>query len=301
LAYAWAILRAFHHLLHQPPERPDPGFGLAAAHDPPPLHVPGRQVLQRPAPLVLVLHAAPAPRPWRQGWVGADAGLDAGLLVAADDPVERVEALVPPVALIQVEHGGGLGEEVGRAGEDPVLVLPGLDGVLVEDAPDGGAADRLIQLLLRPLGQVGGGLPAQRVAGTGDHVTGDGGDDGPVQGGKRPACALARGRPPRRNCRRPSAAASAAHSWGERRAERRLRRWTAPAVRAAATPSRRVASSAPLPSGLPPADAPGPRTPRGTRPVVWQGARHLAAPERTVSLLPTPRPATLHVFAVWTT
>ena len=33
-------------------------------------------------------------------------------------------------------------------------------------------------------GEVGGGLAAQGVAGAGDHVAGDGGDDGPVKGGK---------------------------------------------------------------------------------------------------------------------
>jgi hypothetical protein len=87
--------------------------------------------------------------------------LDAGLLVAAEDSVERVEALVLPVALVQVQDNGGLGEEVRRAGEDPVLVLPGLDGVGVEDLPDRGAANRLVQLTGGASGQVGGGLPTQ--------------------------------------------------------------------------------------------------------------------------------------------
>ena len=48
--------------------------------------------------------------------------------VAVANAVEGVETLVLPVALVQVQHDGGLGEEIRRAGEDPVLVLPGRDG-----------------------------------------------------------------------------------------------------------------------------------------------------------------------------
>jgi hypothetical protein len=42
----------------------------------------------------------------------------------------------------------------------------------------------------RPFGQVACGLPTQRVAGAGDHKAGDGGNNSPVKGGKRPACGL---------------------------------------------------------------------------------------------------------------
>jgi hypothetical protein len=68
----------------------------------------------------------------------ADAGLDAGLLVRADDPVERIDSFPLPVTLVQIQDDSGLLEEVGGAGEDPVFVLPRLDGILVEDAPDRG-------------------------------------------------------------------------------------------------------------------------------------------------------------------
>src|SRR5205807_2127789 len=97
-------------------ERPDAGFGLAATQDPPLLDIPGRQVLQRPAAPVRRLDAPP-PAPGRpQGLVTANAGLDAGLLVRAEDPVERVEALPLPVPLVQIQHHGRLGEEVGCPG-----------------------------------------------------------------------------------------------------------------------------------------------------------------------------------------
>src|SRR6476660_2654797 len=45
-------------------------------------------------------------------------------------------------ATVEVEHPGRLGSEVGVAGEDPGPVLPGLDRVRTEPAPDGGARDR---------------------------------------------------------------------------------------------------------------------------------------------------------------
>src|SRR5262249_57068230 len=164
-----AIVGVLHHLLDQPPERLDARPGFAAAQDPPSLDVPGRQVLERPAALVLRRDSARPLRARLQRRVPADAGLYAGLLVAAEDLVEWVEPLPLVVALVQVQDYRGLGEEVGGAGEEPVLVLPGLDRVPVQDLPDGGAADGLVQLLARPLGQIGGGLPAQRVAGAGDH------------------------------------------------------------------------------------------------------------------------------------
>src|SRR5947209_4445456 len=85
-----------------PVERLDARPGFAAPQHAPLLDIPGRQVLQRPAPLVLRFDA-PAPfRPRLKGRMNAKAGLDAGLLVAAEDPVERVESLPLPVALVQV-------------------------------------------------------------------------------------------------------------------------------------------------------------------------------------------------------
>src|SRR4029077_3593282 len=102
-----------HDALDQSPEWLDPRPGLALAHDQTFLDVPGRQVLQRPAAPVFRLDAAAPPRGRPEGRVTADAGLDAGLLVGAEDPVEGVHALPLPVALIQIQDDGGLLEEVG--------------------------------------------------------------------------------------------------------------------------------------------------------------------------------------------
>ena len=74
----------------------------------------------------------------------ADAGLDADLLVRADDPVERIDAFPLSVTFVEIQDDGGLLEEVAGTGEDPVFVLPRLDGILVEDSPDCAPANRLV-------------------------------------------------------------------------------------------------------------------------------------------------------------
>ncbi len=192
-----AVDRPLHHLLDQSPERLDSCLGLAEAHHQPLLNVPGRQILQRPATLVFRFDSPTTTWGRPKGRVTADAGLDAGLLVRADDPVKPIDSFALPVTLVQIQDDGGLLEEVGGTGENPVLVLPGLDGVLVEDAPDGAAADGLVQLALDPFGEIGRGLAAQRVSGASDHITGDRCDNGPVKGGKRPACGPGQDRPRR--------------------------------------------------------------------------------------------------------
>ena len=129
--------------------RPNGSMPVLASQRPmtqPAPDVPGRQVLQGPAPLVLVLDPRrPRPGPGPSAGMAADARLDARLLVGADDAVSRVERLALPRARVQVEDPPGLLGELRVAREDPVLVPPRLDGVGVEDAPDGAAADRLAQ------------------------------------------------------------------------------------------------------------------------------------------------------------
>jgi site-specific DNA recombinase len=56
--------------------------------------------------------------------------------VGADDHVARFEQLALPAALVEVEHPAGLLEEVGVAREDPRALLPRLDRVLGQPAPD---------------------------------------------------------------------------------------------------------------------------------------------------------------------
>jgi hypothetical protein len=72
----------------------------------------------------------------------ADAGLDAGLLVGADDELVGFEAFALPLARVEVEDATRLGSEVGISREDPGAVLPGADGVFIEPAPHRLVADR---------------------------------------------------------------------------------------------------------------------------------------------------------------
>ena len=67
--------------------------------------------------------------------------LDAGFLVGAQDEVPVGEWFAAPAAFVQVEDRPRLRGEPGVAREHPTTMGPGLDGVLVQPAPDGGAAD----------------------------------------------------------------------------------------------------------------------------------------------------------------
>ncbi len=125
-----------HDLLHEPPERQDAGPWLTAPEEPGPVDVPGGEILEGPAALVLELDAHGPTRRRRQRRVTTDAGLDARLLVGADDELVALERPAVPLAGVQVEHAGRLALEVGVAREDPAAVGPGLDRVLVEPAPD---------------------------------------------------------------------------------------------------------------------------------------------------------------------
>src|SRR5262249_12616374 len=127
------------------------GPGFAAAHHPPVLDVPGRQVLQRSAAFVLRRYSAASPRSGFERRVFANTGLDAGLLIAAEDVVEGVAPFPLVVTRVQIQSHRRLFTDVGRGREAPVFGRSGLDGVSVEDLPDDGASDRLVQLVLGAL------------------------------------------------------------------------------------------------------------------------------------------------------
>jgi len=71
------------------------------------------------------------------------AGLDGWLLVGADHVVAGMQALALPDAGVEVKDRSGLlgGQRVAR--EDPGAMLPRLDRVLREPAPDGHAGNLL--------------------------------------------------------------------------------------------------------------------------------------------------------------
>ena len=75
----------------------------------------------------------------------ADAGLDTGFLIGADDVVLGTERSVVPGSRIQIQHASRLLRKLGIAGKDPTLIAPRFDGVLIQDATDGAGADRPAQ------------------------------------------------------------------------------------------------------------------------------------------------------------
>jgi hypothetical protein len=77
---------------------------LGAAEDLGPVHVPGGEVLERAAPLVLELDPHLPARSGREGWVTTGSGLDGGLLVGGEHVVVVTKGLVSPLPRLQVEH-----------------------------------------------------------------------------------------------------------------------------------------------------------------------------------------------------
>ena len=124
----------------------------------------------------------------RQRRVTSDAGLNAGLLVRADDVVPAAQRLALPGASVQVKDTPSFFGELRIAREYPVLIPPWLDGVGVEDAPDGAVADRSTQGRRCLIGQVRSRQPTQWQLGLADRLTGDCLDDCPVARGKKRAC-----------------------------------------------------------------------------------------------------------------
>jgi hypothetical protein len=118
-----------HHLVDEPAERHDPRLGLTAPEDPGPVHIPGGQVLKRPAALVLELDAPFTPRRSTKALMAADAGLDGGLLIGGDHVVRFGEGPSLPLPGVEVEHPDGLGLKGTVAGKDPRPAAPRSDGV----------------------------------------------------------------------------------------------------------------------------------------------------------------------------
>jgi hypothetical protein len=101
------------------------------------------------------------------------AGLDAGLLVGAQDVVLGTQGLVLPPTRIEIENRSGLVGEVGITGKDPVFVPPRFDGIRRENPPHRAATDRCAQRVAGSGGDVGQRLPTQRLLGFRDQCTRD--------------------------------------------------------------------------------------------------------------------------------
>jgi hypothetical protein len=189
LAYGFAG----HDLLHQPGERRDPGGGLAPTYHLPAVDVPGGQVGQGAAALVVVLDAHLAGLARGQGGVAAAAGLDGGLLIGADHVVAPAQRLTVQDPGVQVEHPGRLGREGGVADGDPGPVLPGLEGVSGQPPADRGRRGRDLAAGGQFAGQLGAAPPRQRQAGFGGQRARQRHRLGPVRGGEHRRAPASRG------------------------------------------------------------------------------------------------------------
>src|SRR5262249_36582674 len=105
------------------------------------MHVPGGDVGERAAALVLVLDSHRAARPGRGCRMAGDPSLDRRLLVGGDHEVVSAQRLPLKFAAVQIEDAACLGREVRVARKDPAAVGPGLDRVLAQPSPDGRARD----------------------------------------------------------------------------------------------------------------------------------------------------------------
>ena len=177
-----------------------------------------------------------APGAGWQGRVASDAGLDAGLLIRADDVVSAAQRTTLPGAGIQVQDAPRLLGELRVAWEDPLLVSPWLDGIGTEDTPDGAGTHGPAQGYGSPLGQVGGRQAAQRQLGLADGLTRDRLDDRSVARGKKRACDPGPLDRPRRSRRTPNGVATGARNSDATRPMFQPRRSISPGIYGAGGP-----------------------------------------------------------------
>src|SRR5215468_1145065 len=129
------------HLLDQPAKGCNTGPRFTPAHDIAPAYVPGGQILQGPLALIFVLNIGRAARRRRQGGMATVAGLDAGLLVGAQDVVLGPQGFALPQARIEVQNRASLVNEAGITRKNPVLVSPRFEGIRIEHPPHHAATD----------------------------------------------------------------------------------------------------------------------------------------------------------------
>src|SRR5512133_2737547 len=132
-----AIGLALHHLRHHPTERHDARLGLATPHHIASADIPGGEILQRTATSILVLHPTWSARGGGQAGVTTNPGLDARLLVGADDVVLEAETQALPQPRVEIQDHSRLLGEPRITREDPMLIAPRLDRIAIQDTPDG--------------------------------------------------------------------------------------------------------------------------------------------------------------------
>jgi hypothetical protein len=119
------------NLRHHAAERTNAGPRFTTSQHDAPLHIPGRQILQRTLTLILRFDAPRAARSRRLFRMAPPSRLDARLLVTRQDVVAWPQRLAFPYASVQIQHAPRFLGEQRITRENPVLVLPRLDGMLV--------------------------------------------------------------------------------------------------------------------------------------------------------------------------
>lgn len=127
--------------------RSDSAFAFTAAEDSCPMDIPSCQISPGAFAKVLVFDTRGTVGSWRQCWLFAASGLNAGLFVGGNDVVMRVQRNAFPNAFVKVEDGTGFLGEVGIAREDPASMLPRPERIAAEPAPQCRAADLSDQAL----------------------------------------------------------------------------------------------------------------------------------------------------------
>jgi hypothetical protein len=120
--------------------------------------------------------------------VSAFAGLNAGLLVAAEHHIGATQRPALPAAGVQIEYASGLFAKPRIAGINPRFVLPGLDRVALQNPANGAATDGATEVGFGPSPEVIKRLPTEGQAGLSDSFAGDGLDPGVIERGKKRAC-----------------------------------------------------------------------------------------------------------------
>src|SRR2546422_5375920 len=146
----------------------------------------------------------------------------------------RGQGFALPYPSVQIQDLPGLVGKERSTGKNPVRVLPGLNRIGLQDAPDRTPADRFPQGWAGATGEVRQRLAAQGLVRLGDQLAREGFDDGMIQRGKKRLYALAPAHPPVRSPPGPSGASSAAPSQDEAGPSVLLRHGRAGAVHAEA-------------------------------------------------------------------
>jgi len=133
--------RASHYLLDEAVKGCDAVLELAAPKDPGVVDIQTGDVGPGSAPKILVLYLHRATRAAGASGMFASPGLNAGFFVRGDHELIILQRLPFPCASIQIENAAGFVGKVGIAREDPTAVIPGPNGILMQPAPQGAAAD----------------------------------------------------------------------------------------------------------------------------------------------------------------